>query len=259
MNLRLKSPMVLASCCCLFASVGVAAEWRTLPLIQEGQVAPAWKQVGWGRMVVDGETLRTEPDEKGLGLLVYTRERLGDCQIRVVYRPANNRANSGVHIRMDDGILQWIGREAMAVKRNEKGKLAPDMLARMREASEKEDGAWYAVHHGFEVQIMDSGDEFHRTGSMYSYAAAVALPAAPTGGWRTMIITLRGTLIVVELDGKELSRLDSAAKDLPMRKTWTEPKRDAPRPTHGYIGLQTHDPGDFVSFKEVSVRPLDGR
>jgi len=25
----------------------------------------------------------------------------------------------------------------------------------------------------------------------------------------------------------------------------------------GYIGLQTHDPGDTVFFKEVSVRPLN--
>ena len=28
------------------------------------------------------------------------------------------------------------------------------------------------------------------------------------------------------------------------------------RPTVGYIGLQTHDPGDIVFFREVSVRPL---
>jgi hypothetical protein len=24
----------------------------------------------------------------------------------------------------------------------------------------------------------------------------------------------------------------------------------------GYLGLQNHDPGDVVTFKEVSVRPL---
>jgi hypothetical protein len=28
------------------------------------------------------------------------------------------------------------------------------------------------------------------------------------------------------------------------------------RPETGYIGLQNHDPGDEVWFKEVSVRPL---
>jgi hypothetical protein len=28
------------------------------------------------------------------------------------------------------------------------------------------------------------------------------------------------------------------------------------RPEVGYIGLQTHDPGDVVYFKDVSVRPM---
>jgi hypothetical protein len=56
--------------------------------------------------------------------------------------------------------------------------------------------------------------------------------------------------------GKRLSSFDAAA-DHPPRKNWTEPIREPKRPTHGYIGLQNHDPGDVVWFKEVSVRPLD--
>jgi hypothetical protein len=44
--------------------------------------------------------------------------------------------------------------------------------------------------------------------------------------------------------------------DNPPRKNWTEPIREQKRPTHGYIGLQNHDPGDVVWFREVSVRPL---
>jgi hypothetical protein len=43
-----------------------------------------------------------------------------------------------------------------------------------------------------------------------------------------------------------------------VRKLRTEPIRELKRPTHGYIGLQTHDPGDVVWFKEVSVRCLVG-
>lgn len=35
-----------------------------------------------------------------------------------------------------------------------------------------------------------------------------------------------------------------------------EPIREIKRPTTGHIGLQNHDPGDVVWFKEVSVRPL---
>jgi hypothetical protein len=144
----------------------IAADWRPLPLIENGQVAPDWKHVGWGRMVVEGDAIRTEPDERGLGVLVYTKEKLGNCEIRIVYRPQDARDNAGVHIRMDDGILNWVGKDSIAVKRNAQGKLAPDQLARMQEASEKEEGAWYAVHHGYEVQIMDSADPFHRTGSI---------------------------------------------------------------------------------------------
>jgi hypothetical protein len=63
--------------------------------------------------------------------------------------------------------------------------------------------------------------------------------------------------VTVDVDGKRLSSFDPAAVDNPPRKTWTEPIREIKRPTHGYLGLQNHDPGDIVWFKEVSVRPLD--
>jgi hypothetical protein len=245
-------------CACLVTIPVAAADapWRNLPLIENGKVAADWQQAGWGKMVVEDDAIRTEPDERGLGLLVYTKEKLGNCQIRIVYRPQNLRSNAGVHIRMDDGILKWVGRDSIAVKRDAKGKLPPEQLAKMKEASEKEEGAWYAVHHGYEVQIMDSADAFHRTGSIYSYASAAELPASPPNGWRTMIITLDGSLVLVELDGKAITRFDSAAPDLPPRKNWPEPKREYKRPEVGYIGLQTHDPGDIVYFREVSVRAL---
>jgi len=240
----------------LFSATSLAADWRSLPLIKDGQVSPDWQHAGWGNMEVHDDAIRTVPSEKGLGVLVYTKEKFGNCQLRIVYRPVDARDNAGVHIRMDDGILKWVGKDSIAVKRDEKGKLAPDQLAKMKEASEKEEGAWYAVHHGYEVQIMDSADPFHRTGSIYSYASAADLPPAPADGWRTMIITLDGQLVLVALDGQQITRFDAADKDLPPRKNWPEPKRDYPRPTAGYIGLQTHDPGDTVDFREVSVRPL---
>jgi hypothetical protein len=221
-----------------------AADWRPLPLIQNGQLSPDWQHAGWGKIVVEGDSIRTEPDEKGLGLLVYIKEKFGDCQIRIVYRPQDSRDNAGVHIRMDDGILSWVGKDSIAVKRNEKGKLPPDQIDRMKQASEKEEGAWYAVHHGYEVQIMDSADPFHRTGSIYSYASATDLPPPPANGWRTMIITLQGALVLVELDGKQITRFDSAAKDLPPRKNWPEPKREHPPPTPRYPRRQTHPPRD---------------
>ena len=237
-----------------------AGEWRTLPLVQSGQVHPAWDHTGYGRFVVDNGAIRTEPDEKGLGLLVYTKEKFGDCQIRVVYRAKDERSNSGVYVRIDDGILKRLDENPPAAKRGPDGRLTPEGAKAMEEASDKEAGPWYAVHHGFEVQIADGGDEFHRTGAIYSYAKAAEAPEKPRDQWRTMLITLDGTKIYVDLDGKRVTEFDSTSKDVPPRRQWHEPRREHPRPTHGYFGLQTHDPGDTVWFKEVSVRRLpDGQ
>lgn len=250
-------PLALLAFASTCLTAFAAADWRALPLVRDGRVAPEWQHVGFGRMIVEGDTLRTEPDPRGLGLLVYTKESFGDCRIRIVYRPDAPNDNAGVHVRMDRGILDQIGRDLIGVTRGPNYSLSETEAKKMAAASEQENGAWYAVHHGFEVQIMDTGDAFHRTGSLYSYAPADSLPPAPADGWRTMIITLRGTEILVELDGKPLTRFDSAAADTPPRNAWFAPKREHTRLTHGYIGLQTHDPGDIVHFKEIAIRPLD--
>jgi hypothetical protein len=71
-----------------------------------------------------------------------------------------------------------------------------------------------------------------------------------------MIFTLDGERVAVEVDGKTVSKFDAAAANVPPRKSWSEPIREIKRPTHGYIGLQNHDPGDVVWFKEVAVRSL---
>jgi hypothetical protein len=235
---------------------GRAAEpWRSLPLIADGQVDAAWAMVGWGEFVVDGDTLRTQPDERGMGVLLYQKEKFGDCELRIIYRCEKPKSNSGVYVRIDDGILQRIGEKSPEVRRNALGFLGPAMIERFKEASEKQLGAWYPVHHGYEVQIMDASDESHRTGAIYSLTKAAPLPAKAQAEWRTMIIKLSGERIAVEVDGKALSSFD-AAGPLPPRQKWTEPIREIKRPTAGYIGLQSHDPGDVVWFKEISVRPV---
>jgi hypothetical protein len=71
-----------------------------------------------------------------------------------------------------------------------------------------------------------------------------------------MIITLKGNLVLVDVDGKRVTRFDPEGKDVPATREWYEPKREPKRPLAGYIGLQNHDPGDVVYFKEVGVRPL---
>jgi hypothetical protein len=231
--------------------------WKVLPLVVNGKIDPAWKQVDWGGFTVDQGAARTQPDPRGMGLLVYTPSKFGDCQIRIVYRSEKPLSNSGVLIRVDDGILKKIGEKTNGVVREKDGSLSPEMVTRMKESSEKQVGAWYAVHHGFEVQIADAGDEWHRTGAIYSLAKAHAV--APGAGWRTMIITLDGDRVTVDVDGKTVSKFDSASAGLPGRKSWSEPIREFKRPSHGYIGLQNHDPGDVVWFKEIAVRSLSSK
>lgn len=231
--------------------------WRVLPLIKDGKVDPAWVQIGYGGFAVEDGTLRTECDEKGLGLLLYRKEKFGDCQIRVVYRSKDAKSNSGVFVRIDDGILKKIDEKHAPARRDASGKLTEDSLRVFQDASEKELGPWYAVHHGYEVQICDgAGGKRGRTGAVYSLAESAALPDKPPAEWRVMVITLKGGRVLVDIDGKRVTTFDPDGKDVPADRQWFEPKREPRRPAAGYLGLQNHDPGDVVYFREVRVRPL---
>jgi Domain of Unknown Function (DUF1080) len=231
--------------------------WRALPLIKEGKVDPAWVQIGYGGFAVEDGSLRTECDEKGLGLLLYRKEKFGDCQIRVVYKSKDAKSNSGVFVRIDDGILEKVNDKHAPANRDAHGKLTKDSLQIFKDASEKEQGPWYAVHHGYEVQICDdAGGKRARTGAVYSLAESAALSDKPPTEWKVMLITLKGNRVLVDIDGKRVTTFDPDGKDVPAAREWFEPKREPKRPTTGYLGLQNHDPGDVVFFKEVSVRPL---
>jgi hypothetical protein len=230
--------------------------WRALPFIHEGKVDSSWCQIGWGGFVVDDGAIRTECDPKGLGLLVYKKERFGNCQIRVVFKSMDARSNAGVFVRVADGILDQLGKPGAAFDRNKDGKISEVSGQKMRQSSNREEGPWFAVHRGYEVQIMDSADPIHRTGSIYSLASSSAVSTKPPDEWKTMIITLEGRRIFVDLDGERVTSFDPEGPDVPPAKEWYEPKREATRPETGYLGLQNHDPGDVVWFKEISVRPL---
>ncbi|MEW6302026.1 MAG: DUF1080 domain-containing protein, partial [Verrucomicrobiota bacterium] len=234
----------------LAADAKSAAPWRSIPLIKDGKVAPDWIHIGWGKFSVDGDSLRTDCDERGMGLLVYAHERLGNCRIRVIFKTEHAKSNSGVYIRLDDGILSWTNKSSTAVRREPNGKLTPEMLKKLMTAAEAEEGVWYAVHHGFEVQITEDADPAHRTGAIYGLTKAASLPKAGPGAWRTMLITLEGSRVLVDIDGQRISAFDSETITPPAKRRWTEPKLDHKRPNAGYLALQIHDPGDVVWFKE---------
>jgi len=254
--LLIGSTIVLAT---VMSSLGqsdeTSAGWQTLPLIKDGKVHPDWAQIGYGGFAVEDDILRTEPDERGLGLLLYRKEKFGNCEIRVVFKAKDAKSNSGVYVRIDDGILKKLDEKHAPARRDKDGKLSKESLTTFMEASEAGLGPWFAVHHGYEVQICDEGDAIHRTGSIYSLARSAAPVKKPTE-WKTMVITLKGDLVLVDMDGKRITTFDPTSKEIPNERKWYEPKREPKRPQAGYIGLQNHDPGDLVYFKEVSVRPL---
>ena len=229
--------------------------WRLLPLITDGKVDPNWVHVGWGGFAVDDGALRAECDPRGLGLLVYRNERLGNCQIRVIFKSKEAKSNSGVYVRIADGILDQVRQPGAKFDRDAAGKISNESMEQVKASAEREEGAWFAVHRGYEIQISDAGDPLHRTGAIYSLAPSSSAPKK-AGEWRTMIMTLAGERIAVDLDGQRVATFDSGSPDLPPRKQWHEPKREPKRPEAGYLGLQNHDPGDIVWFKEVSVRSL---
>ena len=229
--------------------------WRPLPLIAQGKVDPNWIHLGWGGFVVDDGALRTECDPKGLGLLVYKKERLGNCQVRVIFKAKDPKSNAGVYVRIADGILEQAKNPGAAFERDAAGKPSDESMEAMKSSAEKEEGPWFAVHRGYEVQIAGDADAWHRTGAIYSLAPSRGA-ASKTSDWQTMVITLAADRIFVDLNGERVTSFYPKSPELPPRKQWHEPKREPKRPELGYIGLQNHDPGDVVWFKEVSVRPL---
>jgi hypothetical protein len=257
-----RGPLLLAvaTTCGLAASGEPEAKkersWRPLPLITGGQVDEGWVHVGYGGFAVDDGALRTEPDPNGLGLLVYRKERFGDCQIRVVFKSKEAKSNAGIFVRIADGILDRVGKPGAAFDRDKGGKISPESMESMKASAEREEGPWFAVHRGYEVQIMDANDKFHRTGAIYSLAASSAVPKKPPGEWKTMVITLAGNQILVDLEGQRIATFDPEGPEVPRVRQWFEPKREPKRTETGYLGLQSHDPGDVVWFREISVRPL---
>jgi hypothetical protein len=201
-------------------ATGASEEWRA---IFDGKSLEGWEHIGPGKMTLKDGTIETEG---GMGLLWYTKEKFGNCVIRVVYKTTSKSSNSGVFIRIAD----------------------------------KPKDEWYAVHHGYEVQICDVQDEYHGTGSLYSLSKSKARPAKPAGEWNTMEITLKGQQVLVSVNGTLVTDFDSEKTEVPKRTKDYEPER-GPRPESGYFGLQNHDDyarNEHVVFKEVSVRRLTG-
>ncbi|HEY6900734.1 MAG TPA: DUF1080 domain-containing protein [Puia sp.] len=208
---------VTALSLCLTLSPGHPPSWT--PLFN-GKDLTGWKHVGPGSMTVEDGLLR---GHGGMGLLYYAARPFSNCTFRIVYRMLHENDNSGVFIRIP---------------------IEP-----------KEE--WMPVHYGYEVQIDNhpetSGeDDYHITGTLYSFTKPLSKPALPGPQWNTMEITLGGPRTIVLVNGQKVTDYKEG-DPVPPKKFDFEPQRGR-RPNTGYFGLQNHSDKDIVLFKEISVR-----
>jgi Domain of Unknown Function (DUF1080) len=196
-----------------------AQTWK--PLFN-GKDLTGWKHVGGGSRFVENGLLSSKG---GMGLLYWTGGKLGNCQIKVVYKMQKFNSNAGIFVKVP---------------------IEP-----------KEE--WMPVFYGYEVQIDNhpetSGeDEYHISGTLYAFTKPKSKPGKPGPEWNTMLITLDGPRTIVYLND-ELVTDYREGEPVPARKFDFEPYPGR-RPDSGYFGLQNHGDEDVVYFKEVSLRPL---
>jgi hypothetical protein len=192
----------------------VPSDWRA---IFDGRSTDGWRHVGAGELRLEKGELVTHG---GMGVFWYTREKFSNCQIRVVFKLTGSNDNSGVFIRLP------------RAPRDE----------------------WDAVNTGYEVQIDNTGDLWHRTGCLHSISRAQNKVLANIGDWNEMLITLFGPRTRVSVNGVPVT--DYTEEDpVPPKTQPHEPER-GPRPLAGYIGLQNQGEDARVHFKLVAVRPL---
>ena len=203
-------------CILLLLSISLQAQEWT-PLYN-GENLDGWEHVGPGNFIIEDGILKSQG---GMGLLWFTGQKFSNVTLRVVYKGADKN-NAGVFIRIP----------------------------------EKPTEAWMPVHKGYEVQIDDREDEWHKTGVLYSLTKAKASPGKP-GEWNTMEITLKGDRTIVHVNGVLVT--DFTEGDTVPKKTLEyEPDR-GPRPEIGYIGIQNHGDKDVIEFKEVSYKKIEDK
>ncbi|HXR77302.1 MAG TPA: DUF1080 domain-containing protein [Bryobacteraceae bacterium] len=184
--------------------------WARIPR-HEG--APANQEPGF--RVEDG-LLISRPDAPEDDIW-YTRKKIGNATLRIVYKVSDRTANSGIFIRIP-----------------------------VKPKSEDD-----AINRGIEVQIDESGDDWHCTGVLYSMTKAKARPYKPAGEWNTMEIAMKGPRTTVTLNGVLVTDYDGVSP-VPPKKGRYEPER-GPRPDSGYIAVQHHGGEATVWFREISL------
>jgi hypothetical protein len=102
---------------------------------------------------------------------------------------------------------------------------------------------WSAVDHGYEIQIDETDDLVHLTGSIYGFKGAdrdkVLAALKPLGQWNAYELQVQGDVIKVFLNDVQVNEwtIEDKTRDLP-----------------GYIGLQNHGDGDNVWYRDIRIK-----
>jgi len=160
-----------------------------------------WAMAGPGQFRVEDDTLVAEG---GMGLYWFTQDSYKDFTLSLEWKVTDPSNNSGVFVRFPD----------------------------------PGDDPWVAVNKGYELQICDSADAKHNTGSVYSFKGSTHVPTKPVGEWNHYEITVIGQQYTLRVNGQLVNEFTGE------------------RSAEGYVGLQNHDDGSPVAFRNIRVREL---
>ena len=173
-------------------------QWITL---FDGTSLDGWTQAGPGDFVLEPDG--TMLGRGGMGLFYYAGQSFRDYVLEVDWKVGKHSANSGVFLRFP-----------------------------------ATDDPWVAVNQGYEIQIDNSRDPDHVTGSVYSFSAPFQVNANPTDAWNTFRIEVTGQRYQVWLNDEKVNDFIGE------------------RSREGYVGLQNHDDSSKVWFRNIRVKPL---
>jgi hypothetical protein len=203
----------------------------------------AWGYVGGRGFALrdDGSMVTVNsPTGGGLGMLWYKAEQFGDFSLRLQFRDeraGSAQSNSGVFVRF------------------------PGVDPAANPECQTNDPAWVAVNCGHEIQINDTpesgGNDPRKTGSVYGFADLNLTQARPTDKsvWNDLEIRVAGQHYTVIRNGEVINEFENVP-GIPFPGRPTDPGTSGRQFAQGYIGLQNHDAGSVVAFRNVRVRDL---
>ncbi len=101
------------------------------------------------------------------------------------------------------------------------------------------------VEHSWEIQINDADTGVHTTGAVYDAVAPLRSAVRPPGQWNRYLITFLRSHITVVLNGRKIVDWEAEPRGKVLDFSGT-----------GYLGLQNHQGGGPVWFRDIFVREL---